>query len=358
MKHSLLCAGTLFFGLTLLAGCGNSSNNGSIGPATPVTPATPLVKGGAANILVVQNNTLIVATAADSILKFSTATNGTVAPTASITGPAGFFLGGVATDATGNVYVTAVNTSTSAPEILVYDANATGAATPTRTITSSSLSFPLGLTVDSSGSIYVADVPFYNNLSNPSSIFVFDPKANGASTPTRTITGVATLLNQPVSLAVDTTGNLYVSDLNQLGISVFSPTATGNIAPASTLSGAATGLAFPANGIALDASNNIYVSSADPTGNFGAVAEFAAGAKGNVAPIKTVGGATLGATQGLGGVQVDSVGNIYAVGVSGTVNTFFALAAFAPTATGDVTPAILDTASAFNSSSFGLLAIH
>jgi hypothetical protein len=358
MKRSFLWMSTLICGLTLLAGCGDSGNN--LGSATPVPAGTPLVSGGAVNVLAVQNNTLNLATASDAILKFSAAStsSGAVTPAASILGPAGYFFGGVATDAAGNIYVTAINTSTSAPEILVYDASATGAATPTRTITSPSLIFPIGLTVDSAGSIYVADVPFYNNLSTASSIFVFAPQANGSSTPTRTIAGTATLLDQPLSLAVDTTGNLYVSDLNKPGITVFSSTATGNVAPARNISGSATGLIYGANGIALDTGNNIYVSSADATGNYGAVAEFAATSSGNVAPIKTVGGAQLGATQGLGGVQVDSVGNIYTVAVSGVTNSFFDIAAFAPSVSGNATPAFENFAAAFNSTGFGLIAIH
>ena len=87
-------------------------------------------------------------------------------------------------------------------------------------------------------------------------IDVFSNTANGSVAPTRIIPlGGATTLSIAQYIAVDSLGNIYVSNLNsnaQFTVAVFGPTANGNVAPDHILNQFASGLA-------VDGSNNLYV---------------------------------------------------------------------------------------------------
>ena len=77
---------------------------------------------------------------------------------------------------------------------------------------------------------------------------VYSSTATGNALPIRTIAGNRTGISEPLGVAVDTTGRLYVSQPNS--ISVFAPRASGNVAPIATIKGHRTGI-FYAGGIAV-----------------------------------------------------------------------------------------------------------
>jgi hypothetical protein len=90
-------------------------------------------------------------------------------------------------------------------------------------------------------------------------------------------------------IAVDSTGNVYVSSTSGSGgsIVVFAPTATGDIAPIRTIQGALTQLGA-LGGIQVDAVGNIFVVSTDIHGENPTVLKFSATASGNVAPTLSI----------------------------------------------------------------------
>jgi len=171
---------------------------------------------------------------------------------------------------------------------------------------------------------------------------LFDSVGNGNVAPIRTIAGAATLINGPEGIAVGSAGDFYV-ELNNAGnsppipgnsILYFAAGANGNVAPTRDITGAATTLNNP-EGVAVDSSNNIYV-----TNNSGSVLVFAAGATGNVAPIRSISGSstTLG-TFGARGIALDSAGNIYVGGsICGNISQASAVSVFAGGASGNVAP--------------------
>ncbi|MBV8171449.1 MAG: hypothetical protein JO219_05925 [Candidatus Eremiobacteraeota bacterium] len=87
-------------------------------------------------------------------------------------------------------------------------------------------------------------------------------------------------------------GNIYVSLFAANTINVFAANATGNVAPIRSISGASTALADPP-GLAVDPTGKLYVTNFQgPT-----LTEYAAGANGNVAPVVTISGAATGFSQ-------------------------------------------------------------
>ncbi len=177
--------------------------------------------------------------------------------------------------------------------ILVFN-NATtvnGNIAPSRTISSASLSIPEGIWLDSSSdTLYVVD-----NINN--SILAFDNAStlNGSVTASRIISGSNTTLNSPIGIWLDATNDtLYITNWNANAILVFdnASTATGNVTPSRIISGSNTGLNGP-QGIWLDAtSDQLYV--ANQFGHSVTVFDNASTATGNIAPSRTISGASTG----------------------------------------------------------------
>jgi sugar lactone lactonase YvrE len=239
---------------------------------------------------------------------------------------------GIAHDAAGNLYV--ANSGSNA--IIVFAPGASGDASPIRMIAggNTQLSGLEGLAVDAGGSVYVADQV-------NSRILVFGPGANGDVTPARTIEGPGTGLYRPIGIALDGSGRLHVVNLGAYtpgtnSITVYSAGASGNAAPIATIAGGSTGLYNPL-GIALDAAGNIYVSNFgntdDGPANFAtAVNVFAAGSTGNASPIRTI----MGSMSEPEGLAVDPSGRLYVANFDGQF-----IAVFPAGASGGAAPSAL-----------------
>jgi sugar lactone lactonase YvrE len=232
----------------------------------------------------------------NSIVEFAPGASGNATPICTISGsntglstPDDFSIG-----SDGTVYVANFGTSS----VVVFAPGACGNVTPEITLSGSNtgLSGVLdGIGVDATGTIYVADT-------GTNTIDVFAPGANGNVAPERTISGAATGLGGPDDVVVGFDGKLYVSNGFGSGtnsVTVYAPGASGNVAPIQQVQGSNTGFGNP-DDLAVDTSGDFFVS--DESSSFGpAVLEWAAGSNGNVAPTKVISGSatTLSGPEGV-----------------------------------------------------------
>jgi hypothetical protein len=191
-----------------------------------------------------------------------------------------------------------------------------------------------GLATDSAGNIYVLAADFdstYEEIPGTAKILVFAPAASGTITakPTRTITGPAANLDAAARLAVDSAGNIYLwkegsnivdPPVTPTTIVEFAAGASGNVAPIRTINVTQfpnlNGSGYPA-GLAVDAAGNIVFAVANaPTDTYPGQTEsdqieiFTPGQSDNATPARTISGPQSQLTQ-ITGLALDSKGNIY-----------------------------------------------
>jgi hypothetical protein len=120
---------------------------------------------------------------------------------------------------------------------------------------------------------------------NGRAIDVFERGANGCAKPTRTISDSG-------ALAVEGNNVLYVANGTTATVDIFG---AGSSTPEAQIGASKTGLPDPSS-LTLDAAHNVYVFDVTTE----SIREFVAGARGNVAPIRTISGASTGLVGALG----------------------------------------------------------
>ena len=229
-------------------------------------------------------------TAADSVTSYAPGSNGDAGPATDLTGSS-TGLGhpsGIALASSGDYYVCNSQAGSPYTSITQYAAGSSGNAAPIATIRgpSTTLSFPADVALDASAYVYVT-----NGYASSGGgwVAVFSPNSNGNVAPARLIRGSATGLSGPAGIALDASGNAYVSNHGSNSISVFASGANGNVAPIRAIAGSNTGLNAP-TGIAVDSNGYVYVANSGTP----SVTVYAAGATGNVVPIRTIAGSKTG----------------------------------------------------------------
>ena len=236
-------------------------------------PQSAIASDAAGNIFFADGNTILRLDAASGLLTL-VAGNGTEgysgdngpAVSAQLHAPCG-----LAIDSAGNIYIS------SSWDNVVREVSAgiittiAGTGTPGYTgdngsAAAAQLNNPFGLAVDSDGNLYIADTG--NNVVREISAGIINTVAGNGTRGFAGDNGPATtaLLSSPKSIAVDASGNLYIADTGNNRVRSVSAGVIGTVAGNGVLgfmgdNGPAVSaqLNVP-NGIALDASGNLYIA--------------------------------------------------------------------------------------------------
>lgn len=246
---------------------------------------------------------------------------------------------GVTVDSSLNIYI--ADTGNNLIKIVTPTGSITGTiiagggqnfpSTTSQLATNVLLNNPVGIALDSLRNIYVADVnnnviekitPNGNNTWNM--VVIAGGNANAPNSKSRTATKVK--LNNPINMAKDSNGNIYIADTNNNliekvdvngNLTIFAGGGTNY--PTTTAQPATSVYLVNPTGIAVDSSNNIYVSDTNnnviekitPAGQLSVIAGSVIGGVAVFSPSTTP---QYAITVKLGyptSVAVDNLGNIY-----------------------------------------------
>jgi subtilisin family serine protease/sugar lactone lactonase YvrE len=225
---------------------------------------------------------------------------------------------GVAVDTLGNIYVADTYNNKirkiSPSGVVTTLAGSGNAGSTDGTGPAASFSGPLGVAVDDSGNVYVTDAE-NNKIRKVNSAGAVTTLAGSGSDGSMDGTGTAASFDWPRGIAVDTSGSVYVADGNSTIRKISSTGVVTTLAGSGTagsIDGPGTAASFfNPTGVAIDASGNIYVG--DSNNNKIRM----------VSPtglVTTLAGCGFGSADGLGseasfcspyGVAVDASGNVY-----------------------------------------------
>ena len=230
-----------------------------------------------------------------------------------------------ATDTTGNVYVADTGnniirkiTATGTVTILAGNAGTTGRTDGTGS--AASFKSPAGVATDSTGNVYVADTANHLiRLVTPVGVVTTFAGTGGAAGSTDG-NGTAASFDNPSGIAVDKiSGNIYVADFNNHTIRKITPsgvvtTLAGTAGSAGSADGAGSSARFNyPRSVAVDSSGNVYVAD---YGNQSIRKVSSAGLVTTLAGVAGTAGSADGSGNvarfsGPGGVAVDSTGNVF-----------------------------------------------
>ena len=227
---------------------------------------------------------------------------------------------GVAIDSLGNVYVAdrdsqRIRKITSAGVVSTMAGSGTAGYTD-GTGTAAQFNFPNGVAVDSLGNVYVADF-FNHRIRKISPPGVVSTLAGNEFAGYADGTGAAAQFNFPIGVAVDSSGNVYVADRDNNRIRKITPTGVVSTLAGTGAYGFANGPGLSAqfrypSGVAVDSSGNVYVADIDnnqirrimPTGVVSTLAGSGTAGFSN-------GTETAAQFDQPFGVAIDSLGNVY-----------------------------------------------
>jgi 6-phosphogluconolactonase (cycloisomerase 2 family) len=269
--------------------------SGNIVPAATISGTNTTLNGPAFITLDVVADRLYVANNGDiSILIFDNIStkNGNIAPERAIFGSLTTLVSptDLSLDKSRDLLYVADDT-----EVRVFSSASTanGNMPPARTL---SLTFAVSAVfIDSANDrLYAAD-----QLGNAIAVFDSASSLNGSVTANRTIQGAATHLNNPGSIQLDGSGRLIISNATPPGITIYNSAATanGNAAPAAEIAGSNTGMSTP-DQIVVNTSGTGSLYNADPKAARIAIFSNLNTANGNIAPTRTIFGASTGLTVG------------------------------------------------------------
>ena len=179
---------------------------------------------------------------------------------------------GVAADSAGNLYIVDWNRirEVSNGVITTVVGNGTsGFGGGNWPAVSAQLNFPSGIAVDSTGNLYISDANRVRKVSNGvittvAGMPVFGTGFSGDNGP-----ATSAELSEPTGLAVDSAGNLYIADTGNNRIRKVSDGVITTVAGGGTgadngpATDAALNLILPSSGVAVDAAGNLYIGEPD-----------------------------------------------------------------------------------------------
>jgi sugar lactone lactonase YvrE len=265
--------------LTTIAGNGQSNFGGDFGPATNAQMSGPagVAVDNAGNIYISDflNNRVRMVTPAGVISTYAGngvagfSGDGGPATSAALSQPAGLVV-----DSAGNLYIADSNNSAVrkvTPGGVISTVAGTGGVQGFSgdggQATSAKMMAPFGLALNSSGNLYISDYYGWIRLVNASTGVISTIAGNGTIGYSGD-GGAATAAQfyNPAGVALDLSGNVYVADSNNGAVREISNGTINTIAGNGTLSYSGDGaLAFFAqfsqiSGIAVDAQSNVYVA--------------------------------------------------------------------------------------------------